>query len=428
MVTLVNRAKVNTSTVGTGIITLGSAVSGYQTFAAAGVSDGQTVRYVIEDGTSWEIGTGTYSSTGPTLTRTVIESSNANAAINLSGSAKVFLTVAAADLQRAADMDQGVATTDSPSFAGLTVDTNTLHVDAANNRVGIGTTTPSQALDVALAIKTGSGLLFGVGQSLLYSSTALQAALRIGGDGPFLVFDGVGGGGARFANSSGYLAFGTLTNEDMRITTSGRVLIDRTVDTLGGGAGYNLQVGSGAGTSGMTFHAATTSLSDIQFADGITGNESYRGMIRYDHNGDYMAFWAAAGERLRIDSSGNLRFNSGFGSVGVAYGCRAWVNFNGTGTVAIRASGNVSSITDNGTGDYTVNFTSAMPDANYAVSGISASASTDLNNLSVYRIGIRGGGDAAPVLKTTTQCRLQSGNVATGGATDIYEAMASFFR
>lgn len=50
------------------------------------------------------------------------------------------------------------------------------------------------------------------------------------------------------------------------------------------------------------------------------------------------------------------------------YACRAWVNFNGTGTVAIRASGNVSSITDNGVGDYTVNFTTAMPDANYSVS------------------------------------------------------------
>ncbi len=48
------------------------------------------------------------------------------------------------------------------------------------------------------------------------------------------------------------------------------------------------------------------------------------------------------------------------------YAARAWVNFNGTGTVAIRASGNVSSITDNGTGDYTVNFTTAMPDANYS--------------------------------------------------------------
>jgi len=65
-------------------------------------------------------------------------------------------------------------------------------------------------------------------------------------------------------------------------------------------------------------------------------------------------------------SAGLLQFNSGYGSVATAYGCRAWVNFNGTGTVAIRASGNVSSITDNGTGAYTVNFTNAMPDANYA--------------------------------------------------------------
>ena len=48
------------------------------------------------------------------------------------------------------------------------------------------------------------------------------------------------------------------------------------------------------------------------------------------------------------------------------YACRAWVNFNGTGTVAIRGSGNVSSITDNNTGDYTVNFTTAMPDVNYS--------------------------------------------------------------
>ena len=52
------------------------------------------------------------------------------------------------------------------------------------------------------------------------------------------------------------------------------------------------------------------------------------------------------------------------------YACRAWVNFNGTGTVAIRGSGNVSSITDNGTGDYTVNFTTAMPDANFAAVGM----------------------------------------------------------
>jgi hypothetical protein len=71
--------------------------------------------------------------------------------------------------------------------------------------------------------------------------------------------------------------------------------------------------------------------------------------------------------------SSDLSFNSGYGSAAVAYGCRAWVNFNGTGTPAIRASGNVSSITDGGTGVYTINFTTAMPDANYSVAGCSSS-------------------------------------------------------
>ncbi|UOF82815.1 hypothetical protein [Caudoviricetes sp.] len=75
------------------------------------------------------------------------------------------------------------------------------------------------------------------------------------------------------------------------------------------------------------------------------------------------------------------KFNQWLNSDGTEnYKCRAWVNFNGTGTVAIRASGNVSSITDNGTGDYTVNFTNAMPDANYGVSGFATSMDTVLGH------------------------------------------------
>jgi hypothetical protein len=65
------------------------------------------------------------------------------------------------------------------------------------------------------------------------------------------------------------------------------------------------------------------------------------------------------------------------------YACRAWVNFNGTGTVAINASGNVSSITDNGTGDYTINFTTAMPDANYSsVCSTATTVNTDGRHIS----------------------------------------------
>ena len=96
MVTLVNRAKVATATTGTGTITLGSAESGYQSFADAGVVDTDVVRYVIENGTDWEIGTGTYSA--GTLTRTVLESSNADAALNLTGSAVVYVSAVAEDI------------------------------------------------------------------------------------------------------------------------------------------------------------------------------------------------------------------------------------------------------------------------------------------------------------------------------------------
>lgn len=98
MTKLVNRAKMSTATTGTGTITLGTAESGYQSFADAGVVDADVVRYVIEDGTDWEIGTGTYTATGTTLTRTVSESSNADAALNLSGSAVVYVSATAEDI------------------------------------------------------------------------------------------------------------------------------------------------------------------------------------------------------------------------------------------------------------------------------------------------------------------------------------------
>lgn len=95
------------------------------------------------------------------------------------------------------------------------------------------------------------------------------------------------------------------------------------------------------------------------------------------------------------DSSGNLSFNSGYGSVATAYGCRAWVNFNGTGTVAIRASGNVSSITDNGVGQYTVNLTSAMSDSLYCVSvgfqnlATNTSTATNVYNFSTTTFAVQ---------------------------------------
>ena len=84
----------------------------------------------------------------------------------------------------------------------------------------------------------------------------------------------------------------------------------------------------------------------------------------------------AATTKMSISSGGNVAFNSGYGSVTTVFGCRAWCNLDGTGTISIQASGNISSITDGGTGKYTVTFTNAMVDANYSTSALSLSTSS----------------------------------------------------
>jgi len=92
------------------------------------------------------------------------------------------------------------------------------------------------------------------------------------------------------------------------------------------------------------------------------------------------------------------------GSAGI-YACRAWVNFNATGTIAIRASGNISSITDNGTSDYTINITTAMPDINYAITA-SASVRAGVRTGAIIGINSSVVGGWADFAPTTTACRI----------------------
>lgn len=103
MATLANRVKMSTATTGTGTLTLGTASASFQSFADGGISDTNVVKYLIEDGVDWEIGTGTYTSSGTTLSRTVIESTNSDAALNLTGNALVSVQVVATDLQGLVD-------------------------------------------------------------------------------------------------------------------------------------------------------------------------------------------------------------------------------------------------------------------------------------------------------------------------------------
>jgi hypothetical protein len=112
---------------------------------------------------------------------------------------------------------------------------------------------------------------------------------------------------------------------------------------------------------------------------------------------------------MQVFDAGDLAFNSGFGSSRVAYGCRAWVNFNGTGVVAIRASGGVASITDNGVGDYTVNFAVAMSDVDFSVAGW-ANADTPTGVLSGYYVS----GAEATAVRTTSSVRIGTWAVGNG--------------
>ena len=148
---LYNLARMNTATTGTGTITLSTAVSGFLSFAASGIADGDTVTYAIEDGSNREIGRGVYTASGTTLTRSVLNSTNSGSLISLSGTAQVFITPSASDLPRVDTAKSPPTFSNTLTFAGT--DGSTLNVGAG------GTLATSAYTDATNASNISSGTL-----------------------------------------------------------------------------------------------------------------------------------------------------------------------------------------------------------------------------------------------------------------------------
>jgi hypothetical protein len=423
------RAKQSTDTSGTGTVVLNAAATNARSFNAAFGASARRVMYAISWATGFELGLGDFDGGSPgSLTRaTVLASSNAGALVTLpAGTKDVFamfdpaarevISISATATLALADLGNAVVFTGSsaaslnlPAVATAPLGAGWLVMNTGTAALTIDPNGAEQVNGAAtLVLQPGaSAMLVRLSvawQAAVISNHSAIGAQLVAAASPTAAHDllsapevdvlsaattdigGANSSNVRITLSFTISSFGIAPNGVRRfirfaaaltLTHNATSLIlpgGANITTAAGDTAIAISLGSGnwvvvnyvradgqpvvsALTGTLRTAAGSAASPSISFSgDSDTGvHNPGANRLGFATNG------VAAGEFNGTD----FQFNSGYGSVATAFGCRAWVNFNGTGTVAIRASGNVTSITDNGVGDYTVNFTNAMPDANY---------------------------------------------------------------
>mgnify|MGYP007071571988 CR=1 FL=1 len=261
-------------------------------------------------------------------------------------------TGSAATLTTARTIQTNLASTSSASFNGSANVTPGVTGTLPIANGGTGQTTQTSAFD-ALSPATTKG-------DLIVHNGTNDVRLPVGLDNYVLMADSTQASGIKWAAGGG----GGMSDPGANGVVVRTALNTTTARSIAAGTGISVTNGDGVSgnptiaNSGVTSIAGTTSQITASASTGSV-TLSLPSSINVDTTG-------SAGSVTGNATGSTFGFNSGYGSVATAFGCRAWVNFNGTGTIATRGSGNVSSLTDNGVGNYTVNFSNSMPDANYA--------------------------------------------------------------